>query len=138
MLPVGSPDYFEKRGTPRHPADLADHACIQSRCFDTGRMQPWNLRRASGEPAPSVPTSLICNTLEARLSFALDGFGIAYLPEFSVRDTLARGTLVAVLDDYASEVGTFRLMWPSSKYLAPKLRVLVDFLCKRIRDENRS
>lgn len=133
MLPVGSPGYFEKRGTPRIPADLAKHACIQSRCGNTGRLQAWGLRRGEGDPEPRIPASMICNTLEARRSFALRGFGITYLPEFAVREELARAALVTVLDDYATELGTFRLMWPSGKYLAPKLRVLVDFLGRHLR-----
>ncbi|HWS67898.1 MAG TPA: LysR substrate-binding domain-containing protein, partial [Steroidobacteraceae bacterium] len=73
--------------------------------------------------------------LDARLSFALQGFGIAYLPEFAVRDALNQATLATVLDNYTTELGTFRLMWPSGKHMAPKLRVFVDFLRKRICDE---
>jgi DNA-binding transcriptional LysR family regulator len=71
------------------------------------------------------------------LSFALHGFGIAYLPDFAVSDALDEAALVAVLDDHSTEFNTFRLMWPSGKHLAPKLRVLIDFLRQRIRGERR-
>jgi DNA-binding transcriptional LysR family regulator len=71
------------------------------------------------------------------VSFALQGCGIAYLPEFTVRDALNQAMLATVLDNYTTELGTLRLMWPSGKHLAPKLRVFIDFLRKRIRDERR-
>ena len=79
---------------------------------------------------------MICNTLEARLSFALRGFGITYMPQFAVDDALEEGALLTVLEEYTVELGTFRLLWPSGKYLAPKLRVLVDFLRSRMREQN--
>jgi DNA-binding transcriptional LysR family regulator len=135
MLLVASPNYLAKHGTPQRPPDLTGHVCIQFRHHDTGKLQMWNLQRAEGEPEVRVPISMICNTVEARLSFALRGFGIAYFPEFAVSDALNEAALVAVLDDYSTEFGTFRLMWPSGKHLAPKLRVLIDFLRQRIRDE---
>jgi DNA-binding transcriptional LysR family regulator len=138
MLLVGSPNYFERHGTPESPADLADHSCIQFRAADTGRLQTWDLRRPDGAPDWRIPVSMICNTVDGRLSFALRGFGIAYLPQFAVRDALDEAALVTVLDDYTTEFGTFRLIWPSGKYLTPKLRVLVDFLRNRLREEDRS
>jgi DNA-binding transcriptional LysR family regulator len=136
MLLVASPNYLAKHGTPQRPTDLTGHVCIQFRHHDTGKLQTWNLQRV-GEPEVRIPISMICNTLEARLSFALQGFGIAYLPEFAVCDALSEAALVAVLDDYSTELSTFRLMWPSGKHLAPKLRVLIDFLRQSIRDEPR-
>ncbi|HAF51735.1 MAG TPA: LysR family transcriptional regulator, partial [Leclercia adecarboxylata] len=33
-----------------------------------------------------------------------------------------------VLDKYIDHQGTFRLLWPSSKYLSPKIRVFIDFM----------
>lgn len=138
MLLVGSPSYFERYGTPRSPADLADHSCIQGRDADTGKLQAWDLRRPDAESQWRVPVSMICNTVDGRLSFALQGLGIAYLPQFAVRDALEKAALVTVLDDYSTEFGTFRLMWPSGKYPAPKLRVLVDFLRDRLRGDLRS
>lgn len=134
MLLVASPGYLDRHGTPASPGDLADHFCIQFRCAETGRLRTWGLRRREGEPEWRIPASMICNTVEARLSFALQGFGITYLPEFIVRDAMDEAALVAVLDEYTTELGTFRLMWPSGKYLTPKLRVLVDFLRNRLRE----
>ena len=45
-----------------------------------------------------------------------------------VRDAIAAGELVTVLDDFNQHQGTFRMLWPSSKHRAPKLRAFIDFM----------
>jgi len=70
----------------------------------------------------------VCNTTEALFHFARDGLGIACLPDFMVRDAIAAGELVTVLDNFNQYQGTFRMLWPSSKYRAPKLRAFIDFM----------
>jgi DNA-binding transcriptional LysR family regulator len=132
MLLVASTDYLAKRGAPKRPADLTEHACIHFRFPNTGKLQAWIMRHPKGEPEIQVPISMICNTLEARLCFARSGLGIAYLPEFVLHDGMGDGSLQAVLEQYTTEIRTFRLLWPSGKQLAPKLRVLVDFLRERL------
>ena len=78
-----------------------------------------------------LPTGVICNTNEARLSFALKGLGIAYMSDFSVRDALKAGTLVTVLDQHMLGKNSFHILWPSGKLPAPKLRAFIDFMSKR-------
>ncbi|WP_339479371.1 MULTISPECIES: LysR substrate-binding domain-containing protein [unclassified Pseudomonas] len=57
-----------------------------------------------------------------------DALGIACVSDFTVRDAIAAGELVTVLDDLNRHQNTFRMLWPSSKHLAPKLRVFIDFM----------
>ncbi|MFC5741269.1 LysR substrate-binding domain-containing protein [Dyella tabacisoli] len=132
MLLAGAPDYFERCGTPQRPADLAGHTCLHLRFPNTGKLEVWPLRREPGEPDLHLPTSLICNNIEARLCFALRGLGIACLPDFAIGGALADGRLRTVLDDYVERVGTFRVLWPASRHPSPKLRVFIDFLGERV------
>ena len=111
-----------------HPGELSAHACIQFRMPDTGKLQRWQLRRGPNESEPQFATKLTCNSNEARLCFALEGLGIAYMSEFSVRAALDAGALVAVLDEYTTEQNTFRLLWPSGRHITPKLRAFIDFI----------
>ncbi|WP_244788320.1 LysR family transcriptional regulator [Cupriavidus pauculus] len=131
MLLVGAPTYFEERGVPKLPRDLTNHACIQFRFPNTGKLQPWPLERNGSDPDFSLPTSVVCNNFEARICFALEGLGIAYLPDFAIRDLLASGRLVAVMGDY-TESSVYRIMWPSGKNPAPKLRVFIDYLVENL------
>lgn len=129
---VASPAYLAQHGTPRVPADLLNHTCLHYRLPNSGKLEPWPLRRASGEPELVLPTSMICNNIEARLCFALQGLGIAFLPDFSIRKVLADGQLCPVLADHLEWEGTFNVLWPASKHPSPKVRALVDFLCERV------
>lgn len=129
---VASPDYLARRGTPKVPADLLEHTCLHYRFPNSGKLELWALRRAAGEPELTLPTSMICNNIETRVCFALQGLGIAYLPEFSIREPLADGRLRAVLADHAERAGVFHVLWPASKHPSPKVRAFVDFLCARV------
>jgi DNA-binding transcriptional LysR family regulator len=129
---VGSPDYFERRGAPKVPADLLKHTCLHYRFPSTGRLEVWALRRTDGEPELALPVSMICNNIETRVCFALQGRGIAYLPDFSIKEPLANGRLRAVLSDHVERPGVFHVLWPASKHPSPKVRALVDFLCARV------
>ncbi|WP_291384720.1 MULTISPECIES: LysR family transcriptional regulator [Achromobacter] len=128
LLLVAAPGYLASRGTPHSPADLQHHACLQHRFPSTGKLEPWPLKRDAGMPEWTLPVSMVCNTSAALLDVAVAGLGIACLPDFLVRPALQRGELVSVLDAHVQHQGTFRLLWASSKHLAPKLRVFIDFM----------
>ena len=66
------------------------------------------------------------------------GLGIACLPDFAISDQLQRGDLVPVLEDHTAHQGTFRLLWPSSHFMSPKLRVFVDFMERRLFPSDRA
>ena len=132
---VGSPAYFAERGVPLRPADLASHACLHYRYPSSGKIEQWALRcadDAADAPEIVLPTAMICNNIETRLCFALQGLGIAYLPDFAVREPLASGKLVSVLDKYVDASATFRILWPASRHPSPKLRAFIDFLAARV------
>ena len=77
------------------------------------------LRRAAGAPELQLPTSMICNNIETRLCFALQGLGIAYLPDFSIREPLADGRLQPVLADWMEHTNVFHVLWPASRHPRP-------------------
>ena len=64
---------------------------------------------------------------------ALAGGGVILQPSFMLHDDLRRGDLVEILPQYrAVELGIHAL-YPSRKYLAPKVRALVDYLAEAFR-----
>lgn len=132
MRLVASPDYLAHRGVPQTPADLEQHSCLHYRFPNSGKLETWVLRRAAGEVELQLPTSMICNNIETRVCFALRGLGIAYLPDFAIREPLAAGLLQPILVDQVGGEGVFNVLWPASKYPSPKVRALVDFLCAKV------
>lgn len=125
-----SPEYVARMGQPRTVAELVEHDCVRYRFPTTGRLQPWTF--GDDDEPPRLRTSMTCNNMEALRGAVIAGFGIGFVPDFLVRDALACGSLVTVLDDLAIPPGQFSVLWPSSRQLSPKLRVFVDFMCERL------
>ncbi|WP_395677086.1 LysR family transcriptional regulator [Inquilinus sp.] len=127
---VASPGYLARRGVPKVPEDLAGHACLQHRFATSGKFEPWPLRRGGREVA--LPSSAVANTIEPLIAMAEQGLGIACLPDFAIRRQIVDGRLAVVLAGHTEHEGVFRLLWPSSRHPAPKLRVFIDFLAKHL------
>ena len=133
---VGSPAYFARHGVPATPRALEGHACVRYKFPTTGKLQEWVLQHGEGGGdvggEPRLPTALTCNNIEALIGAAAQGVGLAYLPDFIVRDAIARGELQAVLGDYLQAASKFWVLWPSSRHLSPKIRVFVDYVCTHL------
>jgi DNA-binding transcriptional LysR family regulator len=129
---VGSPDYFARAGIPEKPGDLGSHACLQHRYATSGKLEPWPLRRGRKDIEINLPATVVANTIEPLICMAERGLGIACLPDFAIRRQLGDGTLVTVLDSYIHRSGPFRILWPSSRYLSPKLKMFVDFMAQNL------
>ncbi|KQQ55868.1 LysR family transcriptional regulator [Pseudomonas sp. Leaf127] len=132
MRLVATPEYLTRCGTPLTPADLAGHACLRHKFPSTGKLETWPLQPAPDQAEPRVPASMVCNTIETLLYGVLDDLGIACLPDFLVDAFIDQGRLVSVLEAHLHFQGTFRLLWPSSKHLSPKLRVFIDHMVENL------
>lgn len=131
-LLVASPSYLAQRGTPILPADLLDHTCLHYRFAHNGKLEPWELQFDASMPELKLPVSMACNNIESRVSFAQQGLGIAYLPEFAVKKHLSDGTLRCVLSSFTERTGVFYILWPASKHPTLKVRGFIDFLLQRL------
>lgn len=131
---VASPDYLKKEGTPQVPEELFLHCCLHHRYANSGKLEPWPLVRDGKDMRVSLPTTTVASTLEPLIHLAENGFGIACLPHFAVAQQLTDGKLISILDDFTVEVGVFRVLWPTSRYLSPKIRVFVDFMAENLFD----
>jgi DNA-binding transcriptional LysR family regulator len=127
-----SPAYLERRGVPRTPEDLMTHACLLHRFANSGKFERWPLRRHGQDIDMVAPPAAVVNTLEPLICMTEQGLGIACLPEFAVIRQLNEGRLRTVLDDYVQHSGLFHVLWPSSRYMAPKLRAFVDFVAENL------
>lgn len=130
-----SPDYVARKGLPSTVAELTEHAAVRYRFPTTGKLEQWPLA-GDGSELPNLRTSMICNNMEALRGAVIAGFGICFMPGFLVRDALASGALIPVLDDHPIPLGQFSILWPSSHQLSPKLRVFVDFMCEHLFPES--
>ncbi|MBN9336094.1 LysR family transcriptional regulator [Devosia sp.] len=125
---VASPGYLDAKGVPENPEDLLHHRCMHHRYANSGKLEPWPLVRDGKDLRLTLPTTTVASTLEPLMHLAENGFGITCLPHFAVAQQLAEGRLISVLDNFTAETGVFRALWPTSRYLSPKIRVFVDFM----------
>ena len=131
MAVVGSPEYFARNPRPQQPADLHQHRCLRFR-FSSGVIYRWEFGRAGQEFQIDVDGPLICNDNALMQSAAKQGVGLAHLMEDLVREDLASGALVRVLEDWCPSFPGFYLYYPSRAQMPLKLRVLVDFVAARL------
>ncbi len=95
---VGAPPYFASCGVPRVPTDLANHACLRYKFPTTGQLQEWQFdAEQAGATRIPVPGTHAFNSVETLISASMAGLGIAYLPDFAVREAIGTGTLMPVL-----------------------------------------
>ncbi len=132
---VGAPAYFDRHGMPQHPDALRDHACLLHRFPGTGLIERWPLPAHAGGHEMRWAPAMTANHLETILHMAIDGHGIACLPDFAVRDALGRGALLSVLDPWSTEQSTFWALWPSHRHQQPRVRAFVDFMAEHLLPE---
>ena len=129
-LLVGSPDYFERRGYPAHPNDLASHTCIAYALPATAGQ--WRFLHASGEEVIVNPVGpLRINNGDALMPAVLAGLGIAVRPENLVSHDIAAGRLRAVMLDWVMPATMLHIVTPAATYQSASVAAVVEFLQRR-------
>ncbi len=128
MAIVGSPRYFKRYGTPRTPQDLTAHNSISSRMPTHGEIFAWGLEKDSQAIKVRSDGQLVFNSLAMRLASALDGLGLAYMPEDHALPHIRAGRLVRVLEDWCAPFPGYHLYYPSRRHSSPALSVVIDAL----------
>jgi DNA-binding transcriptional LysR family regulator len=129
---VAAPAYLAAKGVPLTPHELKAHACLHHRFPTSRKFERWPLGPEHAGIEGELPKTAVASTLEPLIYMAEQGLGIAYLPDFAIARQLRERLLVTVLDGYTDLSGPLRVLWPSSRHLAPKLRAFVDFLAANL------
>jgi len=127
---VGSPAYLARRGEPRRPDDLRRHACLRFRRTN-GALALWSLADNARAIEAAVSGPLIANDFPTLLGAAIDGMGLAQVPEPVAADAVRAGKLVRVLDAFAPSAPGVFLYYPSRHQMTPKLRAFIDHVKER-------
>ncbi|QIE54780.1 LysR family transcriptional regulator [Pikeienuella piscinae] len=124
---VAAPAYLERKGEPTSVDELSDHELLHYTNLSSGNS--WKLRSASGVERPvRIGGRLSVNNGDALACAALDGLGIALSPHFIVAEHLASGRLVEIMRRHRPEPVGIYAVYPSGRFLQPKLRVFIDHL----------
>ena len=128
---VAAPAYVAGHGQPSKPDELSNHVCLRQK-FSSGRIAPWLLRSASGL---QIPASLTASVIDPLLELTIRGAGIGCFPEFLVRNELADGTLLPILDGQVQQTGVLTMLWPAIRFRVPKVKAFVDYVGTQVRTE---
>ncbi|MDD0838417.1 LysR family transcriptional regulator [Curvibacter sp. HBC61] len=132
MVVVASPDYLAQHGTPRTPADLHRHACLNWRLQLDGRAYRWEFEKNGQRLEMAVNGPLVTNHSEVGIEAALQGLGLAYaFDRGQVDEGLAQGRLVQVLGDWSVTRPGLFLYYPNRRHQQPALSALIDCLLDR-------
>lgn len=130
---VGAPGYLARRGVPRSQADLDGHDCIVGR--RPGHRVAWLLKQPDGSIARhAVSVKHEIQDFESVLTAVRGGHGLAQLPVWLARDDIRDGKLLTVLDGMSGGEVPINVLWPRTKALPAKIRVVVDGLVQGLRE----
>ena len=126
---AASPTYLDRRGRPKHPRELLDHACLRGR-FASGAMTVWEFER-DGEIIKVDPTGPLTVRVGAATDLAVDaaiaGTGVIALFEDWLRPHFDSGRLEPVLEPWWQTFSGPFLYYPGRRHLPAPLRAFIDF-----------
>src|ERR1700723_917333 len=122
---VGSPDYLRRRQRPELIDDLRRHACLRMR-RSNGSITPWSFVNGNEAVEVIVSGPFIANDIPTTLGAAVEGLGLAQMPEPLAAGAVKAGKLGRGLERFAPMVPGVFLYYPGSGQMMPKLRAFID------------
>lgn len=122
-----APEYLQRHGVARTLQDLNNYRAIGYKLPSSGKLQPWVLDVSGERVLVHVEPAMMMNSVEAVLAACRNAMGVAYLPDFVIREYLASNELALVMRGLSLQ-GDFWVVWSSTRLLPPKTRAFIDFL----------
>jgi len=127
---AAAPEYLARRGVPRHPRDLLDHACLRIR-FNSGSMPPWEFERGTETLRVDPKPALIVQTgaaADLAVDAAIGAMGLVYLFQDWLQPHLDSGALQPVLQEWWPKFSGPFLYYPGRRLLPAPLRAFVAYV----------
>lgn len=130
MTVCAAPAYLERHGTPRTPADLASHTCLDF--LHWRHNARWRLIGSEDADASAAPTCRMrSNNGEALRQAAIAGLGIVMQANIMLADEISCGRLLPILQEYVPPPRPMHLIYRRDWQSTPKLISFVDFVVER-------
>ena len=127
---VGSPDCLRSRKRPERIDDLRQHACLRLR-RSNGSIAPWPFVEGNKTVEVIVAGPVIANDVPTLLGAAIEGVGLAQVPEPVADAAVKAGRLARVLEPFAPMLPGVFLYYPGRRQIMPKLRAFIDHVKSR-------
>jgi DNA-binding transcriptional LysR family regulator len=130
LVLCASPEYLRTKGTPQHPTELVAHDVIGYSLLAMG--DQWQFTGPEGPVTVKTQPRIRSNNGDTCVAACLRGAGLQLQPTFLIASELASGRLVEVLPQFRSiELGIYAV-YPTRKFVMPKVRAVVEFLSARL------
>ncbi|WP_392889636.1 LysR substrate-binding domain-containing protein [Pseudomonas migulae] len=134
LVICAAPGYLNQRPPVLRASDLLEQDCIIA--WRAGLRKTWLLKNAQGVLAEQeVRVRHEFGDGDMMLRATLDGCGLCQLPTWLVSEHLRSGALVTVLDSEAGATMPIHVIWPRTRYIQPKVRIVVDALLEMARQQ---
>jgi DNA-binding transcriptional LysR family regulator len=130
LVVVGSPDYVRRRKRPERIDDLRQHACLRLR-RSNGSIAPWSFVKGNRAVDAIVAGPLIASDFPTMLGAAVEGVGLAQVPEPIAAPAVKAGKLIKLLEPFAPMLPGVFLYYPGRRQIMPKLRAFIDHVKSR-------
>jgi len=126
-LCVATPAYLKRAGAPRHPSELARHACL-TLSSDASQTRGWAFLIEGSVQHLRPSGRLDCSDGQVLHDWCLAGQGLAWRSTWEVEGDIAAGRLLSVLDDFAAPPNGIYALFPQAKHLPLRVRLWIDYL----------
>jgi DNA-binding transcriptional LysR family regulator len=130
MMVCAAPDYLARRGTPRHPSELAAHDAIGF----TQTRGPWKFDR-DGEWLEVTPSPVLTiNSGQAMRRAACAGLGVIMQPAMMLERDVEAGALVKLFPEWRLPERPMSLLYYRDRQMTPRLRSFIAFATEAFSD----
>lgn len=132
IVMCASPDYIDKWGMPKKPDDLKHHQLLGYTLDD---ITSWKLvDKNNKETIMPVEAKILANNGDFLKNMAIAGHGILISPTFIAGQALSKGELIAIMPGYSIASKNAYAVYPKTRYLSQRARLLIDFLLEQFGD----
>jgi len=127
FVAAAAPRYLAERGTPTQPAELLDHELLGHR-FESGKVGVFEFEKDGRVVRVPPQGRMLTSSHDLKIRSAINGLGVVYTFEDFLREPLADGRLVPILEDWWQAFDGPYLYYHGRRHMPSPLRAFVDFL----------
>ena len=123
---VASTDYCSRFGQPYTVDELVNHNCLR------GISDHWHFTADHRRKDYRVQGRWRCNSGLAVTQAAIDGMGVAQLPNYYTDQPIQQGKLMPLLEQHRPPAEGIWAVYPPNRHLSARLRIVIDFLADQL------
>lgn len=130
---IAAPDYLTRCGEPSTPEEVKQHCCLHYSLLSL--RDEWGFLFEDANETADIRSSLSVNNAEVLRHCAIEGMGIALLPQFVVADALSDGRLKQLMPTFSPTPSGLYAVRPTRRFVSARVRLFIDFLRESFGDE---